>query len=69
LVRALLCDTPIPLLDEATAALDSETENELLLNLKKLKDKTIILVTHRTLDEDIYDHHLHLEGKKFITKK
>lgn len=69
LARALLCDTPILLLDEATAALDSETENELLLNLKALKDKTVILVTHRTLSENIYDNHLHLEGGKLINIK
>ncbi len=61
IARALLCDTPILLLDEATAALDSETEAELLQNIKSLSGKTVLLVTHRALPETICDKHLHLE--------
>ena len=45
--RAILSNRPILLLDEATSALDSETETRLLENIKKLQDKTCLIVTHR----------------------
>lgn len=61
IARAILCNTPVLLLDEATAALDSETEAQLLKNIKNLSDKTVLLVTHRALDNNICDAHLHLE--------
>lgn len=62
IARAILCNTPILLLDEATAALDSETEAQLLANIKSLFGKTVLLVTHRALPENICDAHLHLEN-------
>lgn len=61
IARAILCNTPILLLDEATAALDSETEALLLNNIKSLSGKTVLLVTHRDLPENAFDTHLHLE--------
>ena len=61
IARAILCNAPILLLDEATAALDSETEVQLLINIKNLSEKTVLLVTHRALPESICDTHLHLE--------
>lgn len=67
IARAILCNAPILLLDEATAALDSETEAQLLLNIKELSNKTVLLVTHRALPQEIYDTHLHLEDGR-ITK-
>ncbi len=45
--RAILSDRPILLLDEATSALDGETEERLLENIRKLRDKTCLIVTHR----------------------
>lgn len=46
--RAVLKGSPVLLLDEATAALDMETEKQLALNLLSLKKKrTIIVTTHR----------------------
>ncbi len=63
--RALLCNTPILLLDEATSALDSETEIKLLSNIKKLQDKTVFLVTHRSFASTICDRHLHLQNCSF----
>ncbi len=66
IARALLCDTPILLLDEATCSLDSKTEKALLKNLKALPDKTVLLVTHRNVEDNIADNRLHLENKKFI---
>jgi len=44
--RAILSERPILLLDEATSALDSETETKLLQNIRNLKDKTCLIVTH-----------------------
>lgn len=46
IARAILMERPILLLDECTSALDAETENTVLRNLKAL-DKGAILVTHR----------------------
>lgn len=56
LARALLADSPILLLDEATSALDETTELKVLQNIKSLKDKTVILVTHRKTAIDFCDN-------------
>ncbi len=46
--RALLRDAPIIILDEPTASLDAETEEELLQNLQRLgRDKIIFIIAHR----------------------
>ena len=46
IARAVLLDRPVFLLDECTSALDAETEQAVLQNLKAL-GKDTILVTHR----------------------
>ncbi len=46
IARAILMDRKIFLLDECTSALDAQTEDTVLHNLKKL-NKSAILVTHR----------------------
>lgn len=47
IARAVFSGSPVLLLDEATSALDEATEKELLENLRRLTDKTVIIVTHR----------------------
>ena len=48
LIRAVLKDTPILILDEPTAGLDAETELRVLNLLKKFSlRKTIVIATHR----------------------
>lgn len=51
IARAILKDAPILLLDEITASLDLETEKKVLMNLKTLKQKTIIIISHRDLKD------------------
>ena len=48
LARAFYKNSNIIILDEPTSALDSVTEKNLIENLISLKNKTIIMVTHRT---------------------
>ena len=45
--RAVFSGAPVLLLDEATSALDGPTEERLLGNLRELRDRTVIIVTHR----------------------
>ena len=59
--RALLSKAPILLLDEATSALDDRTEAKLLENISKMRDKTCIIVTHRSAALAICDYTLHIE--------
>lgn len=47
IARAVFSSSPIMLLDEATSALDSDTEYRLLDNLRTLKDRTVVIITHR----------------------
>lgn len=47
IARAVLNDAPILLLDECTSALDEETEGKVIQNLKQLKNRTIICISHR----------------------
>ena len=47
IARALVGDPQIIILDEATSSLDTFTENNILEEIYKLKNKTIISVAHR----------------------
>ena len=48
IARALLKDSPIILLDEATASLDAENETEIQQAISGLiKDKTVMIIAHR----------------------
>lgn len=60
--RAIISDRPILLLDEATSALDGKTETQLLQNIKNLKNKTCIIVTHRPAALEIADRVLRVEN-------
>ena len=47
IARAVYRDTPIMFLDEFTNALDIETENKILNNLRNQKNKTLIMISHK----------------------
>ena len=67
IARALIKDAPVLLFDEVTSALDEETEQRLLENIKThFKNKTIIFVTHKLSTLAIADRVFKVENKKFI---
>lgn len=53
IARAIYSGKPVLLLDEATSALDEQTEAKVLANLQQLKNRTVIIVTHRKAALDI----------------
>lgn len=53
--RAIFSESPVLLLDESTSALDEKTEKILLENIRKMTDKTVIIVTHRPAALEICD--------------
>ena len=58
IARAIFSEHPIVLLDEATSALDEATAVHLLGNLRRMTDKTVILVTHRMYQAGFFDAEL-----------
>ncbi len=69
IARALLNNKPILLLDEATSALDLNTEIKLLENLKKMKDLTCIIVTHKDASKEICNKELDFVDSTIICKE
>lgn len=48
IARAMLKDSNLVILDEATSSIDPENEEKLMIALKELlKNKTAIIITHR----------------------
>ena len=69
IARALLSNAPILLLDEATSALDEETEAQVLRNIAEMRNKTVIIVTHRRAALEICDYQMHLtDGKVSVIR-
>lgn len=64
IARALLSGAPILLLDEATSALDEATEAQVLKNIDAMREKTVIIVTHRRAALGICDYMLTIEDGK-----
>lgn len=65
IARALLKDAPILILDDALSAVDTNTEEEILRNLKEnRKDKTTIIIAHRISTIQNADNIMVLEDGK-----
>ena len=68
LARAFYKDSPVLILDEPTAAIDSVSSKKIFENLRQIgKDKTIILISHNMIDVvDFEDRILVFEDGKII---
>ena len=67
LARALLCDPQLLILDEATSAVDSETESAIHDALDELKGSTtIFIIGHRSTLAELADVHFVLETGKLV---
>ena len=62
IARAIYSGKPVLLLDEATSALDEQTEAKVLENLRQLKNRTVIIVTHRKAALDICNRIVEMEN-------
>ena len=69
IARSLLSKAPVILLDEATSALDEATEKRFLENLKELKTKTCIIVSHKRAALDICNKHVQIIDSKIVVEE
>ncbi len=68
IARAILYDAPIILLDEATSALDEVTETRLIENLKELKNKTLLIITHKKAALGVCNKEMRIIDGKIVLK-
>lgn len=67
IARALLKDAPIIILDEATANVDPENEQQLQAAIEELmRNKTIVMIAHRLKTVQNADQILVLDGGKIV---
>lgn len=63
IARALLKDAPIIIFDEPTSALDEDTARIIFDTIKNLKDKTVIVITHKKSLMEIGDYIYRINNK------
>lgn len=66
LARMFLAPADIIILDESMSALDAETAQQIMGNIRKLKDKTIIYICHEARMLPMADHVYYLQNGKFV---
>ena len=66
IARAVYLDAPLFLLDECTSALDEATEAKVLRNLKDMKNKSCIIISHKQAAFDVADRAIAVENKKIV---
>ena len=64
IARALYTDPEILILDESLNSLDLDTELKILNSIKKMDDKTVIIVSHRMSTLEQCDEIYKVENKK-----
>ena len=69
LARALYHDRQVLILDEATSSLDKDNERKILNTISKLKEKTIIIVTHNLKNLKMFDKIISINNNKIKIKK
>lgn len=68
IARALLRNTPILILDEATSSLDTVSEHKIKLALEEMKDMTKIIIAHRLSTIANADRILYLEQGQLMAQ-
>ena len=68
IARALFKDAPFLILDEATNALDEETEAKVLASLFAEKERTILIVTHRPSALSLCDQVVELKDGRIASR-
>lgn len=66
LARMFLAPAGIIILDESMSALDAETAGQIMGNIRKLKDKTIIYICHDVRMLPAADHVYYLQNGQFV---
>ncbi len=65
IARAIIKDSPILIMDDSLSAVDTDTEDTIINNLKEIrKNKTTIMIAHRVSTVQSADHILFLEDGK-----
>ena len=64
IARAVYYDAPIILLDEATSALDEDTEYKVLKNIKELRNKSCIIISHKNAALTVCNKKIAIRGMK-----
>ena len=67
IARAIMKDSPVIILDEATANVDPENEAELTKAIEELtREKTIIMIAHRLKTVEHADKIIVIDGGKIV---